>query len=50
VFAIAAVFDIVAALLAFFVLRRMSVPSGGEALPTESLNLVRETASVGASD
>jgi OFA family oxalate/formate antiporter-like MFS transporter len=30
VFAIAAVFDVVASLLAFFVLRRMRVPAGGE--------------------
>jgi OFA family oxalate/formate antiporter-like MFS transporter len=32
VFAIAVVFDFIAAILAFFVLRRMTVPSGGERL------------------
>ena len=30
VFTIAAIFDICAALIAFFILRRMSIPSGGE--------------------
>jgi MFS transporter, OFA family, oxalate/formate antiporter len=47
VFAVAAVFDICAAFIAFFVLRRMPLPIGGEKVPTAA---VLVPAAAGAAD
>lgn len=47
VFAIAAGFDVVAALLAFFVLKRMRIPAGGER-PSQGTQPIRASAPAGA--
>jgi MFS family permease len=49
VFAIAAIFDVCAALIAFFVLRRMRVPQGGEE-PAATSPLITSPAAAGAAD
>jgi hypothetical protein len=50
VFAIAAIFDLCAAFIAFFILRRMRVPEGGEEPAAEEAQLVTRPAAAGAAD
>jgi hypothetical protein len=50
VFAIAAVFDLCAAFIAFFVLRRMPVPQGGEEPLAEESPLITRPMAAGAAD
>ena len=50
VFTIAAIFDICAALIAFFILRRMRVPSGGEEPAAMETPRVSRPVAAGAAD
>jgi OFA family oxalate/formate antiporter-like MFS transporter len=50
VFAIAAIFDLCAALIAFLVLRRMRVPEGGEQTVAEESQVVTRPVAAGAAD
>jgi hypothetical protein len=51
VFGIAAIFDVCAALIAFLILRRMRVPSGGEAAASAEEGALRtRPATAGAAD
>jgi MFS family permease len=50
VFTIAAIFDVCAALIAFFVLRKMRIPQGGEEAVQEEPQLAPRTAPAGAAD
>jgi OFA family oxalate/formate antiporter-like MFS transporter len=50
VFAIAAIFDLCAAIIAFLVLRRMQVPEGGEEQAADEAPLVTRPVAAGAAD